>query len=104
MPETINNYHRKNEKLQFVKSLITDKIFMLKCFFEVAVSRDFLAFYFLFYESNLNGPLINSAVLACEESLISRISSRKRNFQQNHFSLWVSFIEKMPKNLVTLPL
>ena len=69
MPETINNYHRKNEKLQFVKSLITDKIFMLKCFFEVAVSRDFLAFYFLFYESNLNGPLINSAVLACEESL-----------------------------------
>ena len=41
------------------------------------------------------------AVLVCEESLILRISARKRIFQQHHFSLfqrWAGFVgRKMPK-------
>ena len=46
-----------------------------------------------YFEKSTNGPLasleIEMLVLVCAESLISRISSRKRIIQQNHFSLLI---------------
>ena len=44
-----------------------------------------------YFEKSTNGPLasLEMEMLVCAESLISRISSRKRIIQQNHFSLLI---------------